>query len=317
MVPKAPYLFDSGKNLIPNNYSEYSSFTVYVSDKNVFGNIDDDNEVYYTFSDISADTIVEGTNPETSWVKVNKLTQSIEITKNRTMRLITDKMGELSDVSWYYLGVKPAAVTSSCPSGEYEEKIDLTLSCPTSGAKILYTLNGSDPISNGMEYGGTITIAKDTTLRAVAVYEGEYSDISSFYYLIKTVDDFGMDAFYPPGVYEGSVNVTLTPNNPENSVKYSIDNGNTWLDYDNVLVIDKDTDIIAKAVDASAETRAVNIGLRIKLNHRRLPLHLKARSLPMRIRLQYIVPKAQTKLRTALSCITQQTAVTQSQAQHA
>lgn len=251
MVPKAPYLFDSGKNLIPNNYSEYSSFTVYVSDKNVFGNIDDDNEVYYTFSDISADTIVEGTNPETSWVKVNKLTQSIEITKNRTMRLITDKMGELSDVSWYYLGVKPAAVVSSCSSGEYEEKIDLTLSCPTSGAKILYTLNGSDPISNGMEYGGTITIAKDTTLRAVAVYEGEYSDISSFYYLIKTVDDFGMDAFYPPGVYEGSVNVTLTPNNPENSVKYSVDNGNTWLDYNDVLVIDKDTDIIAKAVDAS------------------------------------------------------------------
>lgn len=251
IIPKAPYLFDSAKNLIPNIYSEYSSFTLYVSDKNTWGNIDDDSEVYYTFSDISADTIVEGTNPETSWVKVNKLTQSIEITKKRTLRLITDKMGELSDVSWYYLGVKPAAVTSSCPSGEYEEKIDLTLSCPTSGAKILYTLNGSDPISNGMEYAGTITVAKDTTLRAVAVYDSEYSDISSFYYLIKTVDDFGMDAFYPPGVYEGSINVTLTPNNPENSVKYSIDNGNTWLDYNNILVIDKDTDILAKAVDKS------------------------------------------------------------------
>lgn len=249
MIPKAPYLFDSAKNLIPNIYSEYSSFTVYASDKNIWGNIDDGNEVYYTFSNVSADEIVEGTNPETSWVRVSKLTPSIEITKKRSLRLVTDKMGVLSDVSWYYLGVKPAAVSSSHASGEYEEKIDVSLSCATTGAKILYTLNGSDPISNGMEYAGTITLAKDTTLRTVSYYDGEYSDISSFYYLMKSIDDYGIDAFYPSGVYEGSVNVTLTPNNPENDVKYSIDNGNTWHDYSNILIIDKDVDILAKAID--------------------------------------------------------------------
>ncbi|MDY3929376.1 MAG: chitobiase/beta-hexosaminidase C-terminal domain-containing protein [Clostridia bacterium] len=267
IIPKAPFLFDSEKKLIPNIYNEYSAFTVYASDKNVWGNIDDGSEIYYTFSNESVDEIVGGTDPETDWVKVSKLTQSIEITKKRTVRLVTDKMGELSDVAWYYLGVKPAAVISSHSSGEYEEKIDLTLSCPTSGAKILYTINGSDPISNGMEYAGTITVAKDTTLRAVAVYDGEYSDISSFYYLIKSVDDFGIDAFYPPGVYEGSVNVTLTPNNPDNSIKYSIDNGNTWLDYNNVLIIDKDTDIFAKAVDKSG-----NEGIEYRFTYKIKPL---------------------------------------------
>ncbi|MDY3031196.1 MAG: FN3 associated domain-containing protein [Clostridia bacterium] len=248
IIPKAPYLFDSTKKLIPNIYSEYSAFTVYASDKGVFGNIEDGSEVYYTFSDAPAEAISDGANPETEWVKLNKQTQSIQITKKRTVRLITDRMGEMSDEARYYLGVKPAAVTSSHASGEYDEKIDVTLSCVTSGAKIYYTTDGSDPISNGMEYAGVITLAKDTTLRAVSLYDGEYSDVSSFYYLFNGYDDYGVDAFYPPGVYEGGVNVTLTPNNPENTVKYSTDGGNTWLDYKDVLSIDKDTDIFAKAV---------------------------------------------------------------------
>ena len=51
-------------------------------------------------------------------------------------------------------------------------------------------------------------------------------------------DDFGVDAFYPSGVYEGSVNVTLTANNPENKIEYSTDGGNTWQNYENTLVID-------------------------------------------------------------------------------
>ena len=101
---------------------------------------------------------------------------------------------------------------------EYDEKIDVTLRCATEGAKIYYTTDGSDPMSNGIEYSGAITLAKDVTLRAVAVYEGEHGDVSSFHYLFNYYDDYGIDAFYPPGVYEGSVNVTLTPNNPENSL---------------------------------------------------------------------------------------------------
>lgn len=249
ILPKSPLLFDEDKNLIPNIYNEYSAYTVYVSDKEIFGGIDDTNEIYYTFSDLPAENITESQDPYTGWVKLNKVSQSIEITKQCTLRLVTNKLGQLSDVSWYYLGVKPAEVTASHISGEYDKKIDITLSCATGGAKIFYTIDGSDPVSEGTEYAGPITIAKDTTLRAVAYYDGQYSDVSSFYYLFKFYDNYGVDAFYPSGVYEGSVLVTLTANDPENTVKYSTDGGNTWLDYTETLNIDKDTDLFAKAVD--------------------------------------------------------------------
>ena len=162
-------------------------------------------------------------------------------------------MGELSDISWYYLGVKPARVVANYNSGEYDNKIDVTLSCATTGAKIFYTLDGSDPISNGIEYEDFITLAKDTTLRAVAKHDKENSHISSYYYIFNFYDDYGIDAFYPAGVYEGSVNVTLTPNNPENTVQYSTDGGDVWNTYTNVVLVDKDTIILAKAVDKNGD----------------------------------------------------------------
>lgn len=253
ILPEAPYLFDSDKNLIPNIYHESNVYTVYVSDQDVFGPVDDSSEIYYTFSNASADEIVLGSNPETEWVKLDKTTQGIEITKKRTLRLITDKMGAYSDVSWYYLGIKPAPVTASHASGEYDEKLDVTLSCETEGAAIYYTIDGSDPIVNGMEYAAPITIAKDTTLRAVAKFDGEYSDLASYHYLFTYYDNYGVDAFYPSGVYEGGVNVTLTANNPDNTIKYSTDGGETWNDYTGTLYIDKDTDILAKAVDKNGD----------------------------------------------------------------
>lgn len=251
ILPEPPYMFDSSRELIPNIYNEYSEFTVYVSDSNVFGTISDENEIYYTFSDLSVDEVGDGTDPETEWVKLNKQTQSILIDQKRTVRLVTSKMGELSDMAWYYLGIKPASVISSHESGIYDGKIDITLSCETDGAVIYYTTDGSDPISNGLEYADPITIANDTTLRAVAFYDGEYSDISSYYYIFSSHDDYGVDAFYPPGVYEGSVKVTLTPENPDNTIIFSTDGGETWQEFSEVLDIDADTDIIAKAVDTN------------------------------------------------------------------
>ena len=186
--------------------------------------------------DLSTDVITDGeTNPQTHWVKLDKLTQGISINKNQTVKLVTSKMGELSDVSWYYLGIMPTKVVASHDSGVYGDKIDVTLSCATTGAKIFYTIDGSNPISNGIEYESPITISKDTTLRAVSKYDSEYSHVSSYYYIFSFYDDYGVDAFYPAGVYEGNVNVTLMPNNPENTVQYSTDGRNVWNTYANVV----------------------------------------------------------------------------------
>ena len=253
IVPLAPVLFvDNGgtKTAIPNVYSEYSAFTVYVSDKEVFDNIEDTNEVYYTFSDASEDTVTAGTDPETGWVKVSRARPTIEITKKRTVRLITVNMTEeKSDVSEYHLGVKPAKVTADKPSGDYDKPIHVALSTKTQNAVIYYTTDGSDPTVYGREYVSAVPLARDTTLRAAALYDGLWSEISSYYYVFTGYDDYLIDAFYPSGVYDGKVNVTLTANNPEISIEYSIDGGNSWLPYTKTLTFTEDTELYVRAID--------------------------------------------------------------------
>ena len=256
ILPDRPYLFDTKEELLPDRYSENSTYNVLVSDKNIYDRITDGSEVYYTFSTtLDASNPVIGPDPEnadaeTEWKRVTKTTPIISIDKNRTVRLITDKQGKFSEPATYYLSIKPAVPEATPDSGKFTSKIDVELSCDTEGATIYYTIDGSDPKTNGIEYTGIqITLAKDTTLRLVSYFDGEWSEKASYYYLFDFYDDFGVNAFYPSGVYEGSVNVTLTPNNPEYTVKYHTGDG-VWKDYTDVLTIDKDTVITAKAIKA-------------------------------------------------------------------
>ena len=253
IIPKAPHLFidESGtKTAIPNVYSEYSAFGVYASDKEIFGNIEDTNKVYYTFSDISDESVTGGNNPESEWVEIQKSNPYINIDKKRTVRLIAVNMsGEKSDVSEYHLGVKPAKVTADKPSGDYDKPIDVTLETPTKNAVIYYTTDGSDPIVNGREYISPVPLATDTTLRAAAEYDGLWSEISSYYYVFTGYNDYHIDAFYPSGVYDGSVSVTLTANNPEISIEYSTDGGSTWKTYTKTLIFKEDTELCVRAAD--------------------------------------------------------------------
>jgi len=272
ILPDRPYLFDEDKKLLPDMNSLSSKEIFYVSDKNVFGNIADESEVYYTFANIDSQNPVIGNDPETSWVLVSKQNPVIEIDKNRTVKLVTKKMEEYSEPAVYYFSIKPLAPVADKPSNEYTEKLDVKLSCGTVGATIYYTLDGSDPKTNGIEYTDIpITLAKDTTLRAISYYEGEWSDKVSYYYLFKFYDDFGLDAFYPSGVYEGSVNVTLTPNNPNYVIKYHTGDG-LWKDYTDVLKLDADTDIVAKAIELNPDGTVKTEGQEYTFTYKIKPL---------------------------------------------
>lgn len=263
ILPDRPYLFTGDKVLISDFYSENSKFEVLVSDKKVYDLISEDCDIYYTFSNADSKDPQIGNNPETEWVKISKQDPTILIDKKRTVRLITSKEGKFSNPAQYHLSITPQAPKVSHESGEYDEKIDVTLSCETEGAIIYYTLDGSDPITDPSKRLYTdipITIAKDTTLRAVSFYDGVWSEKVSRYYLINDeIDDFGVNAFYPPGVYEGTVNVTLTPNNPAYIVLYHTGDGK-WKTYEDVLSISEDTEIIAKAVELNPEGTVKNEG---------------------------------------------------------
>jgi hypothetical protein len=57
--------------------------------------------------------------------------------------------------------------------GLYEAPRDVVITCPTIGATIRYTTNGSVPsATNGLVYGGPIRVGRTTPLRAVALREG-------------------------------------------------------------------------------------------------------------------------------------------------
>jgi hypothetical protein len=63
-------------------------------------------------------------------------------------------------------------VQFSQPHGLYEQAFDLTLSTPTVGASILYTLDGSHPTpTNSFPYEGPIRIDRTQTVRALAIKE--------------------------------------------------------------------------------------------------------------------------------------------------
>ena len=67
----------------------------------------------------------------------------------------------------------------------------VTLSCPTSGATIYYTTDGSCPCDAGaIKYEGTpITVSKGMTLKAMAVGEkGDESNIATYIYTIRQTD---------------------------------------------------------------------------------------------------------------------------------
>lgn len=259
LVPTAPHLFidNAGqKQLVSNIYNSNAAFTVYGTDSSNWGNISDDSEVYYTFSQSASASAPEfGDDPNTQWVKLDKITQSIDITKSCIVRLITKKQEELSEAAWYSFGIRPSKPAADKETGVYDGKIDVSLTCETADAEIYYTIDGSDPRSGGILYtGNPLNFYKDTTLRAVSKYNDVYSEISTYYYQFERYDSYAVTAFYPPGMYEDSVKVNLTAENPDNTIYYSTDNVN-WNKYTagDVLNITDDTTIYAYAQDEAGK----------------------------------------------------------------
>jgi len=79
--------------------------------------------------------------------------------------------------------------------GYYESSFSLTLSCPTEGAVIRYTIDGSEPtLANGATYSAPITVAVSSLpssrcIRAAAFKPGfESSPVKSKTYLLKATD---------------------------------------------------------------------------------------------------------------------------------
>lgn len=70
----------------------------------------------------------------------------------------------------------------SLEPGSYFEAKSVTIECATDGATIYYTLDGSEPTAESTEYTGAISISETTTLRAIAIKDGQSSNVVSATY---------------------------------------------------------------------------------------------------------------------------------------
>lgn len=124
-------------------------------------------------------------------------TGPITLSSNTTLKFIAVKTGynnsPVGEETYVIeLSGKASKPTANVTSGTYSDTLSVTLSSKTPGAKIHYTLDGSEPTASSVEYVSPISISATTTLKAIAVIDGlDNSDVSTFEYRISSGNSGG------------------------------------------------------------------------------------------------------------------------------
>lgn len=89
-----------------------------------------------------------------------------------------------------YVDITPSAVSTpafSLASGTYFTPQQISITCATPGATILYTTDGTNPATNGTVYSNAITLNTTTTLKAVAFLGTDTSAMAATLYTFPTM----------------------------------------------------------------------------------------------------------------------------------
>jgi len=120
---------------------------------------------------------------------------------------------------------KVATPAAKPGQGTYTAVQSVTLSCDTEGAAIYYTIDKTTPTSSSTLYASPISIAKTTTLKAIAIKSGmDDSDVMTAVYTIGPPGKVATPAASPDsGIYELAQNVTLSCDTEGAAIYYTID----------------------------------------------------------------------------------------------
>ena len=121
----------------------------------------------YTFTEESPVGTWEGT---TRTVDFTASTNQVRATK------ITVTVGQA--------GLSAPVITPA--AGTYYEPINVSIACNTSGAKIYYTLDGSNPTTSSTQYTNPIHLSSNTTVNAISALDGQNSAVVSAAYVFVT-----------------------------------------------------------------------------------------------------------------------------------
>lgn len=99
------------------------------------------------------------------------------------------------DMSGFYNAIKQLVVynliAASPAPGSYQGLQTVSISCNTVGAKMYYTLDGSNPGTGSTQYTGPVKVEKTATLKVIAEKNGTKSEVHSFDYKITGTDTPG------------------------------------------------------------------------------------------------------------------------------
>lgn len=109
-----------------------------------------------------------------------------------------------------------ATPTFSPAAGSYFSQQSVTISCSTAGATIYYTTDGSTPTSSSSVYSSPVQVSGSTTIKAVAIKNGESSAVATAAYYITIAHTVTVSVTSSSSPVSGAT-VTLGGNPPESS----------------------------------------------------------------------------------------------------
>src|SRR5712691_1870635 len=150
--------------------------------------------------------------------------EPVYIDQPTTLKARAFKVGMApSDVATAVYSMAAAAPYISPAGGTFTYQQYVSLSTPTSGATIHYTLDGTDPTEQSPEYFGWIAIVTSSTLRARTFRPGwAPSPIASETYIYNFGTLAAPVAHPPGGVYGSARTVTLTATAGA-TIRYTVD----------------------------------------------------------------------------------------------
>lgn len=104
--------------------------------------------------------------------------------------------------------------------GTYNEPQSVAITTATEGAIIYYTTDGTDPTPSSTQYDGTISVGKSMIIKAIAVKDGETSNVATAEYVLKvSTPTFSL----AEGTYRGEQSVTISSATPDVIIYYTTD----------------------------------------------------------------------------------------------
>ncbi len=168
--------------------------------------------------------------------------------------------GVISDISRTAYSFKAAYPLFTPSTGNYALDQVVEISSATLGATIYYTTDGTNPSQSSNIYVTPLTISSPVTIKAIAYKFGwAYSETKEAIFTFQP----GSPAVYPPGgIYDATLDVTLSPSLIGSEIRYTLDNSDpteTSALYTAPVLIDSSKILKAIAIKTGMENSEIAI----------------------------------------------------------